>query len=219
MIAFSACIGFGLFLQTGNVINVAGPGLAVVAFVLASTVMWCVVSCLGEMTALFPVQGPLFEFPGRYIDEAVGYATGWLAWFSWAVAISNECLAVSELFKFRFKEEYLRQVGYPEKQLGWSTEGYSPAVWIFSMLVLVLLVNMLPVRLYGQLEYIFGCLKITFIVGLILYALRHILLVWTDKGTGSIQYYPQEIECIVGTHSGHGMSPMDVRTLFCDASL
>jgi amino acid transporter len=32
------------------------------------------------MTALFPVQGPLFEFPGRFLDEAVGYAVGWMAW-------------------------------------------------------------------------------------------------------------------------------------------
>jgi amino acid transporter len=168
MIAFSACIGFGLFLHTGTVIHQAGPGLAIVAFVLASSVMWCVVSCLGEMTALFPVQGPLFEFPGRYIDDAVGYATGWLAWFMWSVSISNEVLAVSGLWKFRFEEEYLRQVGYPEKTLGWTTESYSPAVWIFVLLIFILLVNMLPVRQYGQLEYIFGVAKIVFISGLIM---------------------------------------------------
>ncbi|KAF2183908.1 hypothetical protein K469DRAFT_667627 [Zopfia rhizophila CBS 207.26] len=169
MIAFSACIGFGLFLQSGKVINIAGPGLAVVAFVLASSVMWCVVACLGEMTALFPVPGALFVFPARFIDEAVGYAAGWLAWFGWSVIISAEALAVSQLWKFRFDEKYLREVGYPDNELGWGTEGYSPAVWVTIFLILIGIINVFPVRLYGQLEYIFGVIKILFISGLIVF--------------------------------------------------
>lgn len=74
--SFGACIGFGLFLQSGIVIYTAGPRLALIAFLFAYSAVWAVVGCLGEMTALFPVQGPLFEFPGRFLDEAVGYATG-----------------------------------------------------------------------------------------------------------------------------------------------
>ncbi|KAF2199453.1 hypothetical protein GQ43DRAFT_116760 [Delitschia confertaspora ATCC 74209] len=169
MMAFSACIGFGLFLQSGKVIYMAGPGLAIVAFLLASSVMWSVIACLGEMTALFPVPGPLFEFPGRYIDEAVGYATGWISWFAWTVIISAELLAVSQLWKFRFDEQYLRDVGYPEKELGWDTYGYSPAVWVFIFLILIGVINLLPVRQYGQIEYIFGVIKIFFISGLIVF--------------------------------------------------
>jgi amino acid permease len=49
MMAFSACIGFGLFLQSGKVIYIAGPGLAVVAVALAASVMWSVIACLGEV--------------------------------------------------------------------------------------------------------------------------------------------------------------------------
>lgn len=169
MMAFSACIGFGLFLQSGKAVYIAGPGLAIVAFVLASTVMWSVIGCLGEMTALFPVQGPLFEFPGRFIDEAVGYATGWIAWFAWTVVISAEVLAVTQLWKFRFDEKYLQDVGYPDKSLGWSTEGYSPAVWVFIFLMLIGFTNLLPVRHYGELEYIFGVVKMLFISGMILF--------------------------------------------------
>ncbi|KAF1979867.1 hypothetical protein BU23DRAFT_496800, partial [Bimuria novae-zelandiae CBS 107.79] len=169
MMAFSACIGFGLFLHTGEVLNIAGPGLAVVAFVLAASVCWCVVSCLGEMTALFPVQGPLFEFPARYLDDAVGYAVGWMAWFSWAVTISNQALAVASLWKFRFKDSYLEDVGYPDKELGWGTESASPAVWVIITLLIVLFFNVLPVRWYGRAEYLFGTAKLTFICGLILF--------------------------------------------------
>ncbi|KAL5389219.1 hypothetical protein DPSP01_002532 [Paraphaeosphaeria sporulosa] len=169
MMAFSACIGFGLFLHTGEVLNVAGPGLAVVAFLLATSVFWCVVSCLGEMTALFPVQGPLFEFPARYLDDAVGYAVGWMAWFSWAVTISNQALAVAAQWRFRVPASYLLQVRYPDAELGWGTESASPAVWVIITLLIVLGVNVLPVRWYGRAEYVFGCLKMGFICGLILF--------------------------------------------------
>jgi len=167
MIAFSSCIGFGLFLHSGKVINLAGPGLAIIAFSLAASVVWCVVSCLGEMTALFPVQGPLFEFPGRFIDAAVGYSIGWMVWFGWCVTISAQTLAICQLWKFNFPEEYLREVGYPDETLSWGTKGYSPAVWVTVTLVLVLFTNLLPVKQYGQLEYLFGTAKMVFISGLI----------------------------------------------------
>lgn len=98
--------------------------MAIIAVVLAASVMWSVVACLGEMTALFPVQGPLFEFPGRFIDEAVGYATGWISWFAWVVILAAEVLAVAQMWKFRFDEDYLRDIGYPDKELHWNTEGY-----------------------------------------------------------------------------------------------
>lgn len=74
MIAFSACVGIGLFLQSGKVIFLAGPGLAVVAYLIAGSVMWCTMGSLGEMTALFPIQGSIFVFPARFVDEGVGYA-------------------------------------------------------------------------------------------------------------------------------------------------
>ncbi|KAF2194605.1 hypothetical protein K469DRAFT_686614 [Zopfia rhizophila CBS 207.26] len=114
MVAFSARVGIGPFLQSGRVVYQAGPGLAVVAYILMGTVMASTISCLGEMTALFPVQGPIFKFPLRFLDVGVGYAAGWLAWFSWTVIIAAEVLAVTQLWDFQFSEEYVREVGYPE---------------------------------------------------------------------------------------------------------
>lgn len=50
----------------------AGPGLATVAYLLAGSVMWSAISALGEMTALFPIQGSIFVFPARFLDMGVG---------------------------------------------------------------------------------------------------------------------------------------------------
>ncbi len=78
MIAFSTLVGIGMFLQSGKVIFLCGPGGAVLAYVIVGTFLWSVVGCLGEMTALFPVRGPIFQFPARFLDTAVGYAAGWM---------------------------------------------------------------------------------------------------------------------------------------------
>jgi len=82
MMSFSQCIGIGLFLQSGRTIYLAGPGLATIAYVLGGTVLWSSAACLGEMTALFPVKGPIIEFPRRFLDESLGFAAGWMTWYA-----------------------------------------------------------------------------------------------------------------------------------------
>jgi len=40
MIGFSTTLGVGLFLSAGKSIFLAGPGMAVIAFLIMGTVMW-----------------------------------------------------------------------------------------------------------------------------------------------------------------------------------
>lgn len=88
-------------MSSGKNIFIAGPGLAVLAYILTGTLMWYVapypqmisltpmlmimalrsaMACMAEMTALFPVKGPTFEFARRFVDESVGYACAWMLW-------------------------------------------------------------------------------------------------------------------------------------------
>lgn len=80
MMAFSQCIGIGLFLQAGRVVYLAGPGLGFIAYILAGTVLWASAVSLGEMAALFPVKGPIIEFPLRFLDKTLGFTAGWMTW-------------------------------------------------------------------------------------------------------------------------------------------
>jgi amino acid transporter len=70
----------GLFLGSGRTLARAGPGGAVMCYVLVGTVVSAVISCLGEMTALMPVNAPVMEFPRRFLDRGVGFAIGWMYW-------------------------------------------------------------------------------------------------------------------------------------------
>ncbi|KAI0434335.1 amino acid permease-domain-containing protein [Xylaria sp. FL1042] len=167
MMSFSQCIGIGLFLQTGRIIYLSGPGLATIAYILAGTVLWSCAACLGEMAALFPVKGPIIEFPRRFLDESLGYSAGWLAWFSWIILIAAELVAITHIFQFKYPPELLTEAHYPEPSLEFQPR-ISPAILVFSFLIIMVLVNMLPVRQLGRIEYIFGLIKMLFIILMIL---------------------------------------------------
>jgi amino acid transporter len=72
----------GLFLGCGKSLAVAGPGGSVLCYVLMGTVISSVISCLCEMTALMPVNAPVMEFPRRFLDRGVGFAVGWIYWYT-----------------------------------------------------------------------------------------------------------------------------------------
>ncbi|KAH7129176.1 amino acid permease-domain-containing protein [Dactylonectria macrodidyma] len=168
MMAFSQCVGIGLFLQAGRVIYLAGPGLGAIAYIITGTVLWSCAACLGEMTALFPVKGPIIEFPRRFLDESLGYTAGWMTWFSWIVLVAAELVAVTHIFQFRYPPNLLQAAGYPDPTLEFYPSA-SPAVYVFCFFLIMFAFNMLPVRWFGRLEYIFGTIKMLFIITLILF--------------------------------------------------
>ncbi|EPE34140.1 proline-specific permease [Glarea lozoyensis ATCC 20868] len=160
MIAFSGTIGNGLFLGSGRSLASAGPGGAVLSYILVGTVISSVISCLGEMTALMPVNAPVMEFPRRYLDRGVGFAVGWVYWFAYAILAADEIVAVANTVAFKYDDG--------RTYINWVVGGeVDAAVWIALFLVIVVAINMLPVKYFGEFEYVFGCFKLMFIVMLI----------------------------------------------------
>ncbi|KAI9770162.1 MAG: hypothetical protein M1839_003264 [Geoglossum umbratile] len=172
MIAFSGTIGIGIFLTCGKILHDAGPGGAILAYVLTGTVIWSVIASLGEMTALMPVRSPITEFAFRYVDEAVGFATGWMYWFSYVCSFAAQITASSSLMAFNYDEAIVWTFG----------ERMSPVLWIFLLLIYMTVTNLLPVRLFGEYEYICGCVKMVTITGLIL------LMVIITNGSSSLPH-------------------------------
>jgi amino acid transporter len=91
--------------------------------------------------------------------------------FSWVVIIAAEVLAVAQLWQFRFDETYLAETAqYSPPSLGWKVgEDIDAAVWVVIFLFVIFAINCLPVLYYGRLEYLFGCIKMVFIVMLIVF--------------------------------------------------
>ncbi|KAK6540005.1 hypothetical protein TWF694_008838 [Orbilia ellipsospora] len=166
MIALTGAIGIGLFLTSGRVLKIAGPGGAVLAYFLMGTVANAVMACLGEMTALISIPGPMSEFASRFVDDSLGFAVGWMFWFTHAIGLASETTAAAILMTFVYKNTGVTTLPTPE--FDWPRQVYaSNAVWIAIFLIVVLLINLLPVRVYGEVEYIFAWTKLTCIICLI----------------------------------------------------
>ncbi|PMB73039.1 Proline-specific permease [Beauveria bassiana] len=156
------CSGDSLWLISRSIGN--GPGGAVMSYLIVGTVIASIISCLGEMTALMPVNAPMMEFPRRFLDRGVGFAVGWVYWFAYAVLAASQVVAFANSVRFSYDD-----TGFGGKTIiHWYTgENVDSAIWISLCLFVIVIINLLPVIIYGELEYIFGCIKMVLIVLLI----------------------------------------------------
>ncbi|KAI9311043.1 amino acid permease/ SLC12A domain-containing protein [Dichotomocladium elegans] len=144
MIALGGCIGTGLFLTSGQNIYSAGPAGALIAYCVVGCMVYCVMTCLGEMSTLIPVSGSFNHFASRFVDPALGFALGWNYWFS-AVTLATELSAAATI-------------------IDWWKPVMPSAAWCSIFLVLLLSINLVGVRLYGELEYWFALIKILTVI-------------------------------------------------------
>ncbi|KAJ8662407.1 hypothetical protein O0I10_002101 [Lichtheimia ornata] len=144
MIALGGAIGTGLFLNSGGNIATAGPAGAFIAYCVIGFMVYCIMTCLGEMATYMPVSGSFNHYATRFVDPALGFALGWNYWFS-AVTIATELAAAATIIKW------------------WQPVMPDPA-WSTIFMVLILAINLVGVRLYGEIEYWFALVKILIVI-------------------------------------------------------
>lgn len=67
MIAIGGTIGAGLFFTSGSAINQAGPGGALVAYLVMDAIVYTMIIALIEMASFLPVAGAFKEYPKRFL--------------------------------------------------------------------------------------------------------------------------------------------------------
>lgn len=148
MIAMGGVIGSGLFISSGFTISQAGPLGAVLAYLVGAFVVYLVMTCLGELAVIYPVSGSFHIYAARSISPATGFATAWLYWLTWAVALGSEFTACG----------LLMQRWFP-----------SVSVWVWCVVfaAVVFAVNAFSARVFGETEYWFSLIKVVAVVALI----------------------------------------------------
>ena len=79
-IAFSGAVGIGLFQTSGQILALSGPVGTLLAFLFAGLTIFAVMRSLAEMASVRPVSGALMDFPRVFVDEALGFAVGFMYW-------------------------------------------------------------------------------------------------------------------------------------------
>lgn len=175
MIGFCGGIGTGLFVGTGAAYARAGPAGLLLAYAIVGLVLWCVMQSIAELGTLFPVAGSYPHWATRFIDRkstiwnctclfcnlcarlpflstdknaaSVGFSLAISYGYCYSIAIAQEVAAAAIIVSY------------------WTT--LTPAVTITVGLLLILAINLMTVRFYGDSEVFGGAVKVLCFIGLI----------------------------------------------------
>ena len=149
MMALGGTIGTGLFVNTGQALARGGPAYLFGSYVFMASMVYCIVTAIAEIATYLPVHGGSMSYYGfRYVSRSLGFALGWLYWYAMGMLVPNEITAGALV------------IGY------WHPDVHV-AVWITIMLAVIIALNCLPVRYYGETEFWFCSLKVITLIGLL----------------------------------------------------
>ncbi|STQ60735.1 lysine transporter [Pseudescherichia vulneris] len=104
MIAIGGSIGTGLFVASGATISQAGPGGALLSYILIGLMVYFLMTSLGELAAYMPVSGSFATYGQKYVEEGFGFALGWNYWYNWAVTIAVDLVAAQLVMSWWFPD-------------------------------------------------------------------------------------------------------------------
>ncbi|GKT73991.1 arginine permease [Colletotrichum tofieldiae] len=99
-IAIGGTIGTGLFLGSGKAIATSGPVGTLIAFIFIGSIVYSVMTALCEMATYIPVPGAFTSYASRFIDPTLGFAMGWMYWFSWSITFALELTAAGVIIQY-----------------------------------------------------------------------------------------------------------------------
>ena len=160
--ALGMAIGAGLFLGSANAINLAGPSV-LFAYLFGGAMIFIIMRALGEMAVHDPVAGSFSTYAHRYLGPFAGYLTGWNYWILMVGVGMAESTAVGI---------YMRQ-WFPDLPQ-W--------IWVFGSVAMIGGLNLMAVKVYGEMEFWFTLIKVVTVVLMILGGAGMIWMGWGNGG-------------------------------------
>ncbi|KAM0185393.1 hypothetical protein ACHAPQ_010021 [Fusarium lateritium] len=149
MIAVAGAIGTGLVIGTGTALVRGGPGNLLIAYCLVGAAVFFVMTALGEMAIMFPMDKGFGGYATRFVDPALGYATGWNYFFKYAIVLPNNLTAAGIIIQY------------------WRPD-LNVAIFVTVFSVAIILINLLHVSFFGEAEFWMSCVKLLVMTTLIL---------------------------------------------------
>ncbi|MGA6198546.1 amino acid permease [Streptomyces avermitilis] len=150
MIAIGGAIGTGLFLGAGGRLHNAGPALAI-AYLVCGVFAFFVVRALGELVLYRPSSGSFVSYAREFLGEKGAYVAGWMYFLNWSTT------GIADITAIALYTHY------------WSLFTDIPQ-WVLALIALavVLAVNLISVKIFGEMEFWFAIIKVATLVGFML---------------------------------------------------
>lgn len=147
LIAIGGAIGTGLFFGSGSLIHTVGPAILLVYLVIGCFV-FLIMRALGELLLSNLRYKTFGDIAKDNIGPWAGFMVSWNYWFSWVVGCIADLVAITAYFQY-----------------------FWPAVpvWLPALATAIglILLNLQPVKAFGETEFWFAIIKIVAILALI----------------------------------------------------
>ncbi|MBD8146743.1 amino acid permease [Pseudomonas fluorescens] len=147
LMSIGGAIGTGLFMGAGKTISTSGTSI-ILTYAIIGFFLFFMMRAMGEILLANLKFKSFADFCTHYIGPSAGYFIGWSYWMSFVIGAIADCIIIGG---------YMKQ-WYPELP-----------VWIpaFTVLAIILGLNLVAVRLFGELEFWFALIKVVAICALI----------------------------------------------------
>ncbi|KAL2284321.1 hypothetical protein FJTKL_09032 [Diaporthe vaccinii] len=149
MMAIAGAIGTGLIIGSGTALKNGGPGSMLIGYILMGFIVYIVMVALGEMGAWLPHKKSFSGYASRFVDPALGFATGWNYFFKYVIVLPNNLTVTGILISY------------------WRPD-LNVSIWIVVFGVAIIALNLLHVSFFGEAEFWMSLLKAIVICALIL---------------------------------------------------
>ena len=147
LIAIGGAIGTGLFMGSGKTISLAGPSIIFV-YMIIGFMLFFVMRAMGELLLSNLNYKSFIDFSADLLGPWAGFFTGWTYWFCWVITGIADVIAIAAYSQFWFPD-------LPQ---------WIPALTCVAVL---LSLNLVTVKLFGEMEFWFALIKIVAILGLV----------------------------------------------------
>ncbi|GKW12127.1 proline-specific permease ProY [Pectobacterium carotovorum subsp. carotovorum] len=155
-IALGSAIGTGLFYGSASAIQMAGPSV-LLAYLIGGIVAYIIMRALGEMSVHNPQSSSFSRYAQDYLGPLAGYITGWTYCFEMLI------VAIADVTAFGI---YMG-VWFPAVP-HW--------VWVLSVVLIIGAINLMNVKVFGELEFWLSFFKVATIIIMIVAGIG--IIVW-----------------------------------------
>lgn len=150
MIAIGGAIGTGLFMGAGGRLALSGPSLILV-YAVCGFFAFLILRALGELVLHRPSSGSFVSYAREFYGEKLAFGAGWMYFLNWAMTSIVDVTAAA--LYVNFWAQY-----WPPLQ--------AVPQWVTALvaLVIVLSLNLVSVKLFGEMEFWFALIKVAALV-------------------------------------------------------
>lgn len=174
MIAIGGAIGTGLFMGAGSRLASSGPSLVLV-YLVCGVFAFLILRALGELVLHRPSSGSFVSYAREFYGEKMAFAAGWMYFLNWAFTSIVDVTAAALYFR-TFGDLF---------EIVWMQQ--TPQ-WLSALvaLVVVLALNLVSVRVFGEMEFWFAIIKVAALVAFLVIGVAFLLFNGTtvDGPTG-----------------------------------